>query len=266
MLIVLEGAGNHSNRLFQNLHFEALCLEHGYRYYNPTLNDICVFYNRAPFHLNKTYEKAIRYLIRKNVLKTIDFNAEQEATQKGEWMNSMLAKRKIIAVKGWYYWNSLLTKKHREHFQNKYQLKKDLIIKINLFKEYENYDLILGVHIRRGDYKEWLDGKYYYDDDVYLQAVKRFIDKNSYKKILCIFFSDEKLNEDYFLNEVRTSAVKFSTEPWYADHFLMSKCNYLLGPPSTFTMWASFIGTAAYHHIQSKDDLFTMSDFTICTG
>jgi len=34
MLILLHSAGNHSNRLFQNLHFEAFCKEFNVKYIN----------------------------------------------------------------------------------------------------------------------------------------------------------------------------------------------------------------------------------------
>jgi hypothetical protein len=35
--------------------------------------------------------------------------------------------------------------------------------------------LRLGVHIRRGDYRTWQGGKYYYTDDQYLSVIRQFL-------------------------------------------------------------------------------------------
>jgi hypothetical protein len=54
-----------------------------------------------------------------------------------------------------------------------------------------------------------------------------------------------------------------SKEDWYIDHHLMSICDYLIGPHSTFTLWASFIGKNTYFSIRdaSGDMDNTVSDF-----
>lgn len=60
--------------------------------------------------------------------------------------------------------------------------------------------------------------------------------------------------------------IKKSTNEWYIDHFLMSKCDYLIGPPSTFTMWASYIGKVKYYHIENDSGEIRLSDFKYCKG
>lgn len=43
----------------------------------------------------------------------------------------------------------------------------------------------------------------------------------------------------------------------------MSQCDYLIGPPSTFTGWASYIGNVPLKYIESKNIDFTLEDFKI---
>lgn len=50
---------------------------------------------------------------------------------------------------------------------------------------------------------------------------------------------------------------------WYEDHSLMSMCDYLIGPPSTFTSWSSFIGNVPTYHIKDKYKKIELSDFIL---
>jgi hypothetical protein len=44
----------------------------------------------------------------------------------------------------------------------------------------------------------------------------------------------------------------------------MAHCDYLIGPPSTFTLWASFAGGAKYFHIESGGRGIDLRDFARC--
>ena len=47
------------------------------------------------------------------------------------------------------------------------------------------------------------------------------------------------------------------------DQWLMSQCDYLVGPPSTFTTWASFMGKVPLLHIMGKDQKVQLCDFVM---
>jgi len=42
----------------------------------------------------------------------------------------------------------------------------------------------------------------------------------------------------------------------------LSKCDYLLGPPSTFSMWASFIGDVPLRLIKGAEENIQMDQFS----
>jgi hypothetical protein len=106
--------------------------------------------------------------------------------------------------------------------------------------------IIIGVHIRGGDYKRWMDGKYFFHDDVYkryIEMIQNYIENKYKQECVFIIFS----NEETSFKTVKNMYV--SNNDWYIDHHAMSLCDFLFGPPSTFTMWAAFMGKIPYHHI-----------------
>jgi hypothetical protein len=126
-----------------------------------------------------------------------------------------------------------------------------------------NKQIVVGVHIRRGDYKYWMEGKYFFNDNVYLTYmwnISKDIEKEYNKKCSFIIFSNTKIS----INE--SDNIYKSENKWYIDHYLMSKCDFLIGPPSTFTLWASYIGKVKYFHIRNDSGKVNIDDFILCEG
>ena len=169
-------------------------------------------------------------------------------------------KKSIILVKSWYFRCNDYISMYRDYFVKKYTpINLNSEEYNNIKNQFKNYDLKVGIHIRRGDYKEWNDGLYYYEDDVYYDIIEQFSNLYKNKKILFILFSNEEINlkpnYDYIISKCK----------WYEDHSLMSICDYLIGPPSTFTSWASFIGNVPTYHIKDKHKNIELSDFILNT-
>jgi hypothetical protein len=205
-----------------------------------------------------TIVKMIKYLKIKNI-NIID-------TEKYH-INDLLSKpvSRNIYVGGGNFRVPELTEKYQDYFIGKYTLKEKYIKDnklYNLMNSPKIKDAIkIGVHIRRGDYKIWANGKYYFDDNVYKKYMYTLANEIKHKynrNIHYVIFSNKKT--DIFENEY----IYKSTEKWYIDHFLMSKCDYLIGPPSTFTMWASYIGKVKYYHIRNNSGNINLNDFQYC--
>jgi len=155
-------------------------------------------------------------------------------------------------IKGWGFRQHELTVKYRSFFQKKYSLNSLFFIKnptyTDIIKKQENGNIIVGIHIRRGDYKTWKNGKYYYENVVYencIGQVKKLLSEKFEKEISFIIFSNES-------SQLSIENLTYSTNEWFIDQRLMMECNFLIGPPSTFTSWASYIGETPLLHIESK--------------
>ena len=103
-------------------------------------------------------------------------------------------------------------------------------------------DLIIAVHIRRGDYANFMGGEYYFDMDVYARVLKSFASEHSDQKCKFLIFSDDSnlVLDDFSGLDVELSDFTYGR---YFDWFLMSKCHYIIAPPSTYSGWASFYGS-----------------------
>jgi hypothetical protein len=172
-----------------------------------------------------------------------------------------------IYVGGWCFRDNELTTKYQDYFICNYTLKEEYYKDNNLYLEMvnlkKNGNIIIGIHIRRGDYKLWNEGKYFFDDDVYMvyiQNMKNEIEIKYNRQCKFILFSNEPLSF------VENENTYISKNNWYVDQFLMSKCDYLIGPPSTFTLWASYIGKVKCYHIEDKSGIINLENFNYCKG
>ncbi len=276
-LIVIKPNGNHSNRLLQNLHFEIFCKEHNIEYHNPTLCDMAYYYKEpcnskstfllsvlqidllGPlFHHSRIVKKLFSVawiLSRFNVLKMIRFDRLEEEPNCENILLKVFEKKNIIYTAGWKFRLPKLAEKYRLDISQQYSLKESYytsnptVNRIDTLKS-QGYTLI-GVHIRRGDYKKWKGGIYYFDDDVYkkyMVSISEQLNQRGKEKNMFVLFSNGKLSFK------QSDNILISNESWYIDHHIMSNCDYLIGPPSTFTLWASYIGNVKLFHIYDSNE------------
>jgi len=130
----------------------------------------------------------------------------------------------------------------------------------NITKIKQKGILLIGVHIRRGDYKKWLGGKYYFGDEVYenyMNDLSQKLLKENGKKQMFIIFSND------FVNFSDMENLIISNENWYIDHHILSLCDYIIGTRSTFTLWASYMGKNTFFCIRDNSGKIenTVSDF-----
>ncbi|MFN5837557.1 MAG: hypothetical protein ACK47J_12755, partial [Pseudanabaena sp.] len=57
--------------------------------------------------------------------------------------------------------------------------------------------------------------------------------------------------------------IRFGINGIIEDLYSMAKCDYLIGPPSTYSMWASFYGMVPLLHIYDKHQIINLKDFLI---
>ena len=113
---------------------------------------------------------------------------------------------------------------------------------------------MIGVHVRRTDYREWQGGKYCYSNSVYervLDEMRRLVDG-----VRFTVFTDEPESLSPQLSQFNSQPTTPEQDQW-----LMSKCAYLIGPPSTFTAWASFMGKVPLLHLMNDKQNVRLCDF-----
>ena len=123
-------------------------------------------------------------------------------------------------------------------------------------------DMVVGIHIRRGDYATWNDGRFFYSLEEYHEFMLRIQQLYSRKRV-AFFISS---NEDFSLNLFEGCICRrFGKEPSGAilDLYTLSLCDRIIGPFSSYSRWASFIGEVPLCFLESKDQEFCDEKFSI---
>jgi hypothetical protein len=263
MVILLNGCGNHSNRLFQTLHLESFCLEKGILYKNLSFVDMATYYDGNSSIFLKIISKFFQVLEKLHIIRTYNFSNDDET----QTYKTLMETKKIIFINGWRFRVPELTTKYQDYFIKRYSLNSEFYKNNESIKKIEKIKaqqaILVGVHIRRGDYDEWMDGKYYFDDDLYLKnmhSIGKQLEAQYSKNIVFVIFSNTTITIPPQDDRI------IENNPWYIDQYLMSKCDYIIGPPSTFSMWASYIGKTKYFHITNETGEINLADFVYCHG
>lgn len=125
----------------------------------------------------------------------------------------------------------------------------------------EDCNIVIGVHIRRGDYATWHNGRFFYELEDYHKFMLRL--KQLYKDKRVSFFISS--NEDFSLDVFKDcNCMRFGLEPSGAilDLYTLSECDLIIGPFSSYSRWASFIGEVPLCFLETKDQQFTEDSFS----
>jgi len=122
----------------------------------------------------------------------------------------------------------------------------------------EKKKIVVGVHIRRGDYAQYMNGIYYFGNATYVHYMKQ-IQKEIGKEV-CFFISS---TEEITLNDPDLFCYQIPQATNMEDLYSLSLCNYILGPPSTFSMWASFYGKTPLRIVSRKDESISLNEFKL---
>lgn len=128
----------------------------------------------------------------------------------------------------------------------------------------QDYDFIIGVHIRHGDYKTWRNGRHYYTLDEFYSFMLQINDLYSDHNVAFFISSNAQVDTKFFQD---CKCFKFEKEPSgdILDLYTLSLCDRIIGPWSTYSRWASFIGEVPLCFIKDKTQKLQDKDFSIVT-
>lgn len=153
----------------------------------------------------------------------------------------------------WYGWDNIHDEINEEDkiiIRKIFKPSKKILTKIEKkFKEERRgNEIIVGIHMRVGDYISYKRGKYFFSIEEYRRIMRNLI-MYFEKDIKFFIASNESINPEDF------SEFNFFYfgEKTIIDLYSLSKCDYIIGPPSTFSMWAALYGGNLQSFIIQKD-------------
>lgn len=269
MIIIKDKQGQLCNRLWAFTPFINEALEnntkiiilHFYDYYD-YFEDLNI-YKKIKFIENK--EKLIFYNRLFRILNKIPAKILFHlgiAYKTKNYSSKIKLKNRLIFIDGWSH-KKPNKKIEITKIQKLFRPKKIYTNKVDqlLLNKRKTSDLIIGVHIRRGDYKEYKNGKYFFSDSTIINFLYQLIkDFGETQKITFLLCSNEKLNLNCYKE---FSVFQINNSNLIEDLYGLSKCDYILGPPSTYSMWASFYGQKPLLFLKNPNLIVKKKDFSI---
>lgn len=158
-----------------------------------------------------------------------------------------LARKKCVVYAGWNFRAQPLLVRHQSQVRTLLKLQPRVTERVSELMRglRDEQGAILGLHIRRGDYRTWCDGRFYYDDHTYQQSAINVLEacRKEFLNPRILLVSDEPTEWPSELSGV--PVIRFMGSV-VEDLAALSLCDRILGPPSTFAMSASLIGNVPY--------------------
>ena len=289
LLIIYCDYGRLGNRLHTHANALAWCIENNYNLINLSFSDYAkLFKNSSKYksgNLNQNENfiikfcsrKLIRCFIRRLLLsdKWIErlawiFNqirpTKNEALLESD-LSRQIKHNKINLIK---YWdinckNSINIHQHklRDYLRPN---KRFVITTEKIIDELRSkFECLVGVHARRGDYSTYLDGIHYHSWESYLHWAiqsKQVLEYSGKKNVGIVICSDDKApsfvpnDEDVYFS---------SNNDFMVDIYLLSMCDYNLGPPSSFGTWISWFGAVPRLVVYNKTEVTSLNQFKAST-
>jgi hypothetical protein len=246
------------NNLLQYAHVYAWGREHGRKVISMRFS-----YKYQYFHICHTnltgfgWYLFAKYMAALKLLPTASFkhrDCDREALER-----KMLRHRNIV-VSGWFVRYYDLFLKYRQEICDLFTLDAQYTdpVKEKMHLSTLNSQLStirLGVHIRRGDYAEWRDGIYCYDDEVYARHINRFASLHPNEELhVYLSTNDASVTEERYQELCPTVHIHHLHGSAPEDLFMLSECDYVIGPPSTFSMVAAMYRDIPLYRMDTADE------------
>ena len=245
------------NNLLQYAHVYAWGREHGRKVISMRFS-----YKYQYFHICHTsltgfgWYLLAKYLAAVKILPTASF---KHADCDREALERMMLRHRHIVVSGWNVRFYDLFLKYRQEICDLFRIDDcyttSVKKKMRDICDSPSAILRLGVHIRRGDYAKWNDGIYCYDDETYARHINRFAEMHKDSEVhVFLSTNDSTVTEERYQElcpKVHVHAFQGSAPE---DLFMLSECDYLIGPPSTFSLVAAMYRDIPLYRMDTADE------------
>jgi hypothetical protein len=149
----------------------------------------------------------------------------------------MMKNSPYVIFEGWRFRSNSTINKIAPKIKEIFAPQADILLEVS--KKYERArqmgDVVVGVHIRWEDYR---GTEYFFPLAIFLKRMDEISAIFSPSKVSFIICSPEQLKREDFPN----NCILAPNSGSITDMYTLAACDYILGPPSTFSGWASFYG------------------------
>jgi hypothetical protein len=282
VLVLLRKYGRLGNRLFSFAHVAAFAEKHGCSVLNLAFNDYAGFFEGSSKDLfvrypskttfiNKAllrratrrallhgFDAALTFKFAHRFIAHIDVPRNEYWSLRGSRFNEAVGNARIVVLNGFLLRDNRSVREFWHALRRYFQPVPTLQVEVNaqIAEARSLGSPLVGVHVRRGDYARWRGGKYFFPVPQYELWIERLSDLLG-RRTTFLVCSDEQLSM-----KVTKSATFGGGHP-VVDMYSLAECDVILGPPSTFSAWASFIGRKPLLTLYSAEQPIRLEDASI---
>jgi hypothetical protein len=172
-----------------------------------------------------------------------------------------IADAKVVFVYGWIFRAPAAMQRHAEEVRAYFrpveayeQASAQAVAPLR-----QDAEVVIGVHIRQGDYRQWRKGRYFFTMSQYAGWMHEVADQFPGKRVSFLVCSDEPRHRDEFPG----LSVGFGPGSPAGDMYALAKCDYILGSVSSYSQWASFYGNKPLYQLRDGTDHPELGKFRV---
>ena len=123
----------------------------------------------------------------------------------------------------------------------------------------QDAEVVIGVHIRQGDYRQWRKGSCFFAMPQYAAWMRELAAQFPGQRVAFLVCSDEARRPEEFPE----LTVGFGPGSPMGDLYALAKCDYLLGTLSSFSQWASFYGNKPLYQVRDGNERPELGKFRV---
>jgi hypothetical protein len=286
MLVFASKPGQLGNRLFLFATLVGAAAEHGFRVSNPSFDEYADYFEATRGDLFCRYPQresalagsatarrllyrlcyyAARVLVRTGLgagrLRAVSLDWDERLYLGDPEFLARVGPGRLCLLQGWLVHDERALARHAETVRRFFRPREEFRSNVEALvaRAREGADVLIGLHVRHGDYRTFQGGKYFYELDVYarlMEEAEALFPGRSVRFLVC---SNAEHDDDAFNRFRYVKGTGHLVEDLYA----LSRCDYLLGPPSTFSMWASFYGEVPLYIVEEPNRTPRLEDFVV---
>ncbi|WP_145173719.1 O-fucosyltransferase family protein [Rubripirellula lacrimiformis] len=279
MIIITDKYGQLGNRLIRSAHLIAAAKEHGTclmdpmfapyaSYFKSTRNSVFCRYPvrkslRSSEKPSRLWQRRLAYhLTRESARMTQKLTGPRLASRfihlqdgevydlNGSDFRTRLESSAPLWLSGFWFRSETLLQTHQNEVRRHFRIssKHQAPVDRRIAEARQSGDRLVGIHIRHGDYQTWQGGRYFFPVSKYVQWMRSICEQLGGKTQFLVC-GNADLDPDQFagLN------VHFGPGHMVEDLYALAATDWLVGPPSTFSLWASFYGNVPLTILESAD-------------
>jgi hypothetical protein len=295
VIVVYEQTEKLGNRLIPFSHVIAFAEEHGCRVLNPGFRDYRYHFEGTVRGLTSSYPRGFlpdltsgrglgawwkfrRMRMEKFVSKRVELDPRvhrflaKRGLVRQEPMEvyvdledpaflAELRRKRILFVYAWQLRAYQLANKHREAIRSYFRPlpAARAAVEKTIQRCRTQGRTVIGVHVRMDDYTVFMKGKFWYSHDEYVAQMRHLMELFAGQEPVFLICSTDPFPAE------KLAGIPHVMGPGQPvpDLYALAGCDYLIGPPSTFSGWASFYNQVPLYIMKQRGRLPEKSDFEV---